>query len=203
VSRLETALRAIASELERIRQPWALVGGLGVSARAEPRFTRDIDVAVAVAHDQDAEALVRGLVASGYRVLATLQQEAVHRLATVRLEAPGEGPGAVVVDLLFASCGVEPEIVREAEVLAVLPGLRVPVARSGHLLAMKVLSNAPERPQDSIDIVSLLEEAEAGEIVRARQAAALIVERGFSRGRDLIADLERHLAAGERQSRGQ
>lgn len=195
VSRLEGALRSIALELERIRRAWALVGGLAVSARAEPRFTRDIDLAVAAPRDQDAEALVRGLVGSGYRVLATLEQEAAGRLATVRLETPEEGPGAVVVDLLFASSGVEPEIVQEAEVLEVLPGLRVPVARGGHLLALKVLSVSPKRPQDLVDILALLREATPADIDQARRTAALIVKRGFGRGRDLVGDLEGHLGS--------
>ncbi|MBA3393554.1 MAG: hypothetical protein H0T89_12975 [Deltaproteobacteria bacterium] len=42
--------------------PIALIGGLAVSARTEPRFTRDIDVAVAVADDESAEAIVPELV---------------------------------------------------------------------------------------------------------------------------------------------
>jgi len=54
VNRLEAALRAIALDLERVRTAWALVGGLAVSARAEPRFTRDIDLAVAAARDAEA-----------------------------------------------------------------------------------------------------------------------------------------------------
>lgn len=193
MSRLEAALRAIALELERLRRAWALVGGLAVSARAEPRFTRDIDLAVATAHDQGAEALVRGLVACGYRVLATLEHETLGRLATVRLEAPGEDPGAVVVDLLFASSGVEAEIIQEAEALELLPGLRVPVARGGHLLALKLLSISPERPQDLIDIRALLREAQPADIEQARKTAALIVKRGYGRGRDLVGDLEEHL----------
>ena len=195
MSRLESALRAVALELDSVRRSWALVGGLAVSARAEPRFTRDLDLAVATTDDRDAEALVRGLVASGYRVLASLEQEATGRLATVRLVSPGEDAGGVVVDLLFASSGIEPEIAGEAEVLEVLPGLLVPVARSGHLLALKVLAVSPERPQDGIDILSLVREATRPEADRARRAAALIVQRGYHRGRDLSGDLERHLRA--------
>ena len=128
MSRLERALRGIASELADRERSWALVGGLAVSARAEPRFTRDIDLAVAVRDDATAEALVHGLAGTGYRVLTSIEQEAAGRLATVRLETPGEGAGGVVVDLLFASSGVEAEIVRGADVLEVLPGLRVPAA---------------------------------------------------------------------------
>jgi hypothetical protein len=193
VSRLQAALSEIASQLQRARRGWALVGGLAVSVHAEPRFTRDIDLAVATTDDKDAETLVRGLVASGYGVRATLEQEVVGRLATVRLETPGEGPSAIVVDLLFASSGVEGEVVREAVVLEVLPGLRIPVAARGHLLAMKVLSVSPRRPQDTVDIVALLREAKPADIDLARRTAALIVSRGFARGRDLVADLEQHL----------
>ena len=192
MSRLETALRSIASELDRLGRSWAVVGGLAVSARTEPRFTRDIDLALAVANDADAEALVRTLVASGYRVLASLEQEAVGRLATVRLEAPGEGPSGVVVDLLFASSGVEPEVVRAADRLEVFPGLPLRVARGGHLLALKVLSNSPTRPQDPVDIAALLREGTPADLQEARQLAALIAARGFNRGRDLPALLDEH-----------
>ena len=195
MSRLEEALRGIASELDRRGRAFAVVGGLAVSVRAEPRFTRDVDLALAVANDADAEALVRNLVASGYRVIASLEQEAVGRLATVRLQSPSEGPEGVVVDMLFASSGVEPEIVRASEVLEALPGLFVPVARAGDLLALKVLSNGPERPQDQIDIVALLRLADEAEMGRARQTAALIVERGFGRGRDLLGLLAEYLRA--------
>jgi hypothetical protein len=193
VSRLQAALAEIGSYLEREHRGWALVGGLAVSAHVEPRFTRDIDLAVATTDDRDAEGLVRGLVSSGYRVRATLEQEAAGRLATVRLEVPGEAPNAIVIDLLFASSGVEPEVVQEAEVLEVLPGLRVPVATVGHLLALKVLSVSPTRPQDLIDIRSLLREARPTDLDLARKTAALIVTRGFGRDRDLVADLEQHL----------
>lgn len=195
MSQLEAALRAIVGELERRGRSWALVGGLAVSARAEPRFTRDIDLAVATSSDKDAEALVRALVGSGYGVLATLEQETAGRLATVRLQTPGEGPGSVVVDLLFASSGVEPEIVREAEVLEVLPGVHVPVARGGHLLALKVLSVTPKRPQDLADIFALLREATPEDVDRARKMVTLIGQRGYGRGRNLRSDLEAHLAS--------
>jgi hypothetical protein len=193
MSRLEVALRAIATELDRARRGWALVGGLAVSARAEPRFTRDLDLVVAVPDDREAEAVTRGLLASGYRVLATLEQEAAGRLATVRLASPGEEAEGVVVDLLFASSGIEPEVAGRAEVLEILPGLRVPVARAGHLLALKVLAVSPQRPQDEADIVALLRDATPADVEEARAAAALIVERGYHRGRDVSGDLARRI----------
>lgn len=193
MSRLEAALRSIASELDRRRRLWAVVGGLAVSARTEPRFTRDVDLALAVADDADAESLVHALVASGYRVTASLEQEAVRRLATVRLEAPGEGPEGVVVDILFASSGVESDVVGAADTLEVFPGLPVKVARGGHLLALKVLSKSASRPQDTVDIAALLRQAEASDVQEAREMCSLIVRRGYGRGRDLPSLLEEEL----------
>ncbi len=63
----------------------ALVGDLAVSARAEPRFTRDIDVALSVASDEAAESMLFGLQNRGYTLVATVEQEHVNRLATARL----------------------------------------------------------------------------------------------------------------------
>lgn len=39
---LESTIRMVAEVLRELDRRWALVGGLAVSARAEPRFTRDL-----------------------------------------------------------------------------------------------------------------------------------------------------------------
>lgn len=79
----ERALRAIVAQLEGRGRTFALVGGLAVSIRAEVRFTRDVDLVVAVSDDADAEALVRELSAAGYRPLALVEHELAKRLSTV------------------------------------------------------------------------------------------------------------------------
>jgi len=173
----------------------AVVGGLAVSARTEARFTRALDLAVAVSGDADAELLVRQLIASGYGVVAMIEQEATGRFATARLVPPGGDAEAVVVDLLFASSGIEPEIVAHATELEIWPGTFGKVARTGHLIALKVLSRDPRRrPQDQVDLVALIAAADADERVLAFDAARLIEERGFARGRQLVEDLRRLLA---------
>ena len=103
---------------------------MAVSTRAEARFTRDADLAVLVSGDEDAESLVRDLQARGHRVVAAIEQESAGRLATVRLVPLGQGDDETVVDLLFASSGIEPEIVAAAESLQAAEGLRMPVART-------------------------------------------------------------------------
>jgi hypothetical protein len=99
---VEAALRTTAADLDRRAAGWALVGGFAVSIRSEPRFTRDVDVAIAVPGDPEAETLVRSLMADGYAVLASVEQDAVNRLATARLAPPGSGgETGAIVDLLL------------------------------------------------------------------------------------------------------
>jgi predicted nucleotidyltransferase len=189
-SRLLEVLQRVALLLTSARHPWALVGGLAVSARVEPRFTRDIDLTVAVASDEEAEALVRHMMSEGFIVAATLEHDALHRLATVRLLPPGESIDGIVVDLLFASSGIEPEICEAAEPVEVASGLTVPVARAGHLLAQKILSRGPERPQDDLDIRALLTDVDEGERQRCRLALQAMTVKGAHRGKDLLRDFE-------------
>lgn len=188
---LEAALVEINATLNRLHVSFALVGGLAVSVRTEPRFTRDADLAVALGTDKEAEALIHALRAHGFLIAAVVEQEAVGRLATVRLSLSTE-PRAPVVDLLFASSGIESEIVAEAEPIELLPKLTMSVARVGHLIAMKVLSRDDvRRPQDLVDLRGLLRVAGADELERARQALSLISARGYHRGRDLTSEMDR------------
>jgi hypothetical protein len=169
----------------------ALLGGLAVAVRAEPRFTRDIDLAVAVDDDPQAEALVRHTASHGYQIQMIVEQEETGRLATVRILPPGEPQEGLIVDLLFASSGIEGEIVAQAEPVQVFQDLVMPVCRSGHLLALKILARDDvRRPQDIIDIRALLRTVDSDELAVTRKALQLIMERGFHRGRDLTGALE-------------
>jgi hypothetical protein len=191
VTRIERVLRELAATLGTLPQPFALVGGLAVSSRAEPRFTRDVDLAVAVQGDAEAEALVRHLLGTGYSALMAVEQDATKRLATVRLLPPGESVRGVIADLLFASSGIESELVAAADPIEILPAFTVPVASTGHLLALKVLAAAPDRPQDLADIRALAAVASTRDLEMARQALTLIEERGFARGKRLLNELDR------------
>jgi len=190
VSRLAEIARRIQQDLDESGVSFALVGALAVSVRAEPRFTRDIDLALAVTDDRQAESVIFTLGHRGYRTVASVELEAVGRLATVRLSPPGELLSGVVVDLLFASSGIEPEVVSSAESLELMPGLTLPVSRTGHLIALKVLSRDDRRrPQDLADLRSLLRVASPEEMDRAKASLRLIADRGYNRDRDLIAGL--------------
>jgi len=190
VTRLLAALLHILADLKDLRQRWALVGGLAVSVWVEPRTTRDIDLVVAVESDHEAEGLVRHLLARGYRLHAQLEQEATKRLATVRLLVPGETEESIVVDLLFASSGLEPEVVSSAQLVEIAPGVTTPVATVAHLLAMKVLAG---RLDDMKDIRNLLAVATAEDIQQAQEALLLIQQRRFDRKKDLQLELAKYI----------
>jgi hypothetical protein len=159
-----------------------------VSSRTEPRFTRDLDFAVAVANDAEAEQYVFRLRQIGYELAAALVQTKHGRLSTVRLRKSGRGP---LVDLLFAATGIEPEIVAAAEPVEVGSGLITAVARIGHLIPMKLVSrDDSRRPRDHEDLIQLSKFADAHDWELAKRAVQLITERGYSRDRDLVAALQ-------------
>lgn len=195
ISRILAVLQETADVLRELNQRWAVIGGIAVSVRTQPRFTQDVDLAIAVTDDAGAESLVHLLGQRGYQVLAALEHNFAGRLATVRLFPKKEAPDGVVVDLLFASSGIENEIVAAAEGIEIVPGLFVPVARTEHLIAMKVLALAPHRRHDASDLVYLLNNISPSELARAREAITLIETRGFSRGKSLNAVLDEVIAS--------
>ena len=190
---VERALKRIVLELEDAQIGCALIGGLAVSARVEPRTTRDVDIAVSADGDAAAEQVVFHLQSRGYVVGMLLEQEKTGRIATVRLTRDSER--SVYIDLLFASSGIESEIVAAAERMAVLEGVTVPVATRSHLIAMKVLARDDRnRPQDFDDLRALLAEASQEDLRAAREALELVEARGYNRGRRLGDDLSRAVA---------
>ena len=177
----EAAGRA-AADLNELGARFALVGGLAVSAWGEPRYTRDVDLAVGVDFDEEAERLVRALSARSYEIVTIIEQTRTNRLATARLRRAEDR--SVLIDLLFASSGIERELAAAAVRID-----DVPVGRVGHLLALKVLSESERRLQDRIDIQELAKVATDEDWRTAEAMVRLIKERGFHRGRALVTRL--------------
>jgi hypothetical protein len=196
---VQQALIRLVADLKALQVRWALVGGFAVAVYAEPRTTRDIDLALAVSDEAELNAAVLGLRMRGYRDHpdGAILEHADGRLATVRLISPPVMEVAgVVVDLLFASSGVEAEVVAGAQARELIPGLVVPVVQAGHLLALKVLAG---RPKDIVDVQSVvLELRDSGELESARRTLTLIAERGFHRGKDLQEDFTKAIESAER-----
>lgn len=193
----ERTLADIARHLGELGIPFALVGGLAVSVRSEVRFTRDVDLAIAVATDAQVEALVRELRGVGYRPIALVEHESRGRLATVRLESST----GIVVDLLAASSGIEAEVVAHATRVRFADAGDIPVARPEELLALKLLAITESRLQDRIDGANLLLTNPSLDMAAVRQDLALIAERGYDRGQDLLAKLEALVAEARRAAR--
>lgn len=137
---VDAVLMQAAEDLDAIGAQWAVIGGLAVAFRTEPRFTKDVDLVVAVADDEEAEGIVNRLQVRGYALTSLVEQDYVNRLATARLVRPKVGASSAFIDLLFANSGIEEEIVRRADRLEVLPDVFMPVASIGHLIALKVLA---------------------------------------------------------------
>jgi predicted nucleotidyltransferase len=192
VSRAER-IAEIVSLLRSLGHESALVGGVAVSIRARERFTKDVDLAVAVASDAQVEALAFGMQRRGFELTTVVEQESKRVVATLRFRPPGASVGTPGVDLLCASCGIEREIVEAAEPLEIAPGTVVPVARVSHLIAMKVLAVSEERDQDASDLRALLALASPREIEDARRALGLIEDRGFDRGKRMSEALDEFL----------
>jgi hypothetical protein len=164
-SPVESAFRTAVANLDAVKVRWALIGGLAVSVRAVPRFTKDLDFAIAVANDSEAEDVVHRLRGRGYEPVEVLEQAYVERLSGVRLERGGSD---VIMDVLSA-----------------------PVATTGHLIALKVLAG---RNQDLTDLASLIPAASTEDLGAAREAVRLIHGRGFNREQDIAADLDKLIA---------
>lgn len=150
-------------------------------------MTRGVDLAVSVVNDAEAEACVRALMDRGYRVLEVLEHGTSGRLSTVRLLPPAHQGGGVLCDLVFATCGVEAEVVASASSLRLAPGVVGPVASIGALVAMKLLSESPARSRDADDLRGLLRVATPSDLVEAERMIELVSLRGFAGGKDLRA----------------
>jgi hypothetical protein len=175
---------------------YALVGGFAITLRAEPRTTRDVDVVLVVSGDREAEKVALVLRMRGYtdHPKGAAIERPDGRLATIRLISPpvDEDGAGVQVDLLVACVGIESEVVAASQLLEVMPQVYIPVARSGHLVAMKVLA---ARPQDLEDVRMLLREMGDADLELARESLVLIERRGFLEDstRSLLAELGRLL----------
>ncbi|MGZ0164463.1 MAG: nucleotidyl transferase AbiEii/AbiGii toxin family protein [Planctomycetales bacterium] len=156
---------------------FALIGGLAVSARSEPRFTRDVDLIVDTPTDADAEQLIRALLGKGYGLHAQLEQKSVNRLATCRLLQRDQSDG-VIVDLFFANFGIEQEVLETASEEQLTDEISLPIVQAEDLIALKLLAvSNRNRPRDSEDILNLLEHVSAARLERTRKLLRLMAER--------------------------
>lgn len=204
---IEMLLRHVVEDVRDAQGRFALVGGVALGARTMPRFTHDVDLALAVTDDGQAESILAYLIRYGYRRRAELNHQRTQRLMTMRLIPPYDIPaimqnpeddeGEPIADLIFSTCGIEPEIVAAADPVEVFPDLILPTARVPHLIAMKLVSESETRLQDRMDLLALIRSATADDLRLVPDLLDLITTRGYHQDKDLPARFDhfRQLAA--------
>jgi hypothetical protein len=141
---LRDTLVEAASFLESERLDYALIGGLAVSLRGQPRVTADVDMVVALDVER-AVGLTRVLDQTAFRPFFDGVEEVVERAFILPLRHRTTN---VRVDLAIGASGFERQTVARAERLEIA-GARIPVATAEDLLIMKTIAG---RPQDAQDI---------------------------------------------------
>ncbi len=170
---------------------FCLVGGFAVTFRAEPRLTRDIDIALIANGDQHVENIIQSLTQLGWVAEILLENKARGLISTVRMIDPNSAR-KIYTDLLFHACGIEKEVVESATLELLFPDTRkLPVASVPSLIAMKCLSHSPQhRSKDWDDLRGLVSRSSETQREEAARMVRLIEERGFARGVNLVAKLE-------------
>lgn len=190
MSFLFSELRRVTNDLHQSGVAWCLVGGLGTSVYVEPRTTKDIDILVSVPDEAQGDNLKDLLLTKGYTSPQILMHTTPTRRMGWRVFIPPSREASIPLDILVSACGIENEIVASSTAIEILPGLSLPVASLGHLIAMKVLSQNPfERLQDRVDLLALLRNATEQDRAVVERSLEDIANRGFSGGRNLVAEL--------------
>ncbi|MEM9597658.1 MAG: hypothetical protein AAGD06_25555, partial [Acidobacteriota bacterium] len=101
-------------------------------------------------------------------------------------------------DVLFSLTGIEAEVARRAERIEVLPGLKMPVASLGDLIALKLLgAGQPGREHDWRDLRALAARASQEDLAITLAAIASIDAQGHGSSDHLEARLHRILESSE------
>lgn len=193
---IEVLLHHVAKDLRQAGARFAVVGALAVGAHTGPRFTRDVDLAIATTSDAEAEHVLTYMIRYGYRPVAELDQKHGDRLLAMRLIAPydvGADPdeGQPIADIICRLCGIEQETVADATDVCLFPGLVLPTAKIPHLIAMKLVSESDHRHQDRADLQALIAVATPAEIAEVERLLDLVTARGYARDKDLHVTFRR------------
>ncbi len=172
--------------LRETRARFAVIGGLAVSVRTEPRFTKDADFLVAVQSDAEGEQIGQAMMRHGFVLASLFERTDLTRIATMRFMLAD-----VYVDLLMGICGAEAEMVADAADLEILPGRRCAVASVAALIGLKALACANrKKPDDQADLQRLLAVATETDLQGAMTYIALMESRqapGAARLRAVLA----------------
>jgi hypothetical protein len=177
---LRTTLADAVSFLEAEHIGYALIGGLAVSLRGQPRVTADVDLVIA-ANVERALSLVDKLAASMFKPLFEGIEEVVEQAFILPLRHRHTN---VKVDLALGLSGFEQQAVLRAERLRVA-GSVISVATTEDLVIMKVLAG---RPQDEQDLQGLI--IAQGAKIDWDYCRKIAVDLGEAIGQPLVSRIE-------------
>ncbi|MBN1420800.1 MAG: nucleotidyl transferase AbiEii/AbiGii toxin family protein [Planctomycetes bacterium] len=145
---VRTTLTDIGRYFRATQTPFAIIGGIAVVARGEPRFTGDIDVVAGIDLDR-ALTLLDGLEGSPFRPLLSDARDVVRAALILPLRHRTTG---IKVDVAVGLSGFERDLIARATDVD-FGACMVPVATAEDLLLMKVLAGRPRDQEDAVGIV--------------------------------------------------
>ena len=177
---LRTTLFDAVSFLEQERVPYALIGGLAVSLRGQPRVTVDVDMVI----DADVEramSLAADLKDTKFGPLFNDVADVIQKAFILPLRHRTTN---VTVDLAIGLSGFEQKVIARAEEIQ-LAGTMVSVATAEDLVILKVLAG---RPQDDQDLRGLI--VAQGDRLDWNYCVKTAAELGEALGQDLAGRLD-------------
>jgi predicted nucleotidyltransferase len=144
----EALLARIARALDSRSIRYMVIGGQAVLLYGEPRFTRDVDVALH-AGPQDLPVILQSARESGLQVLVDSPADFVQRTLVLPCAEPASG---IRVDLIFSLSPYERQAIQRAATVSVA-GSPVCYAAAEDLIILKTVAG---RPRDMEDVRSIL-----------------------------------------------
>lgn len=141
---LTKTLADLTTWLRREEVAFAVIGGLAVGVRGEPRFTADVDVVVGLDLD-DALQLLDRLSDSPFQPLFPDVAEVVRTSFILPLRHLATG---VRVDVAIGLSGFERQLLARADEVTIA-GFTAPVATAEDLILMKLLASRPRDTDDA------------------------------------------------------
>lgn len=146
----EQALSDVSDLLQMARMDFAVIDGLCVLVRGEPRFTQDIDLVIAT-EPQEAVPLLGLLDQFGFQPL--LEDEAEDFMRQAYMLPLHHRTTGLTVDIAIGSMGFERQLIERSESIA-LGRVSVPMATAEDLILMKLVAG---RPRDMDDVAGVVE----------------------------------------------
>ncbi len=159
-STLSGALVALVTWLDEENVPNAIIGGVGVSLAAQPRFTQDIDAVLWIDSGQW-EALIESAVEHGFSLR---ERDAIAFARRVRVLLLKHEDSGVEIDLSLGALPFERELIDRAEFF-VVHAVTVKVATPEDLIVTKAVA---QRAKDIVDIETILNVREDLDLSRVR-----------------------------------